>query len=87
MKIFLIPVLAALIAMAGCQSAPHSTLYQDLGELPGIEKIVDDFLLASAVTRELPIISLKQIPSGCAANWSSSSAPNPVAAAPILAIP
>lgn len=44
MKIFLIPVLAALIAMAGCQSAPHSTLYQDLGELPGIEKIVDDFL-------------------------------------------
>ena len=28
MRIFLIPVLAALIALAGCQSAPHSPLYQ-----------------------------------------------------------
>ena len=44
MKIFLIPVLAAFITMAGCQSAPHSTLYQDLGELQGIENIVNDFL-------------------------------------------
>lgn len=45
MKIFLIPIVAAIIAMAGCQSTPHSTLYQDLGELQGIENIVDDFLI------------------------------------------
>ncbi len=44
MKIILIPVLAVFIFMTGCQSAPHSTLYQDLGELQGIESIVNDFL-------------------------------------------
>ena len=44
MKIILIPVLASLIALAGCQNAPHRTLYQDLGELQGIESIVNDFL-------------------------------------------
>lgn len=45
MKTFLIPALTIFIALAGCQSTPHSTLYQDLGELQGIENIVDDFLL------------------------------------------
>jgi len=44
MRIFLIPVMAAFITLVGCQSAPHSTLYQDLGKLQGIENIVNDFL-------------------------------------------
>lgn len=87
MKIFLIPVLAALIAMAGCQSAPHSTLYQDLGELPGIEKIVDDFLFGLGSDSRIAHHFAEADPERLRSNWSSSSAPNPVAAAPILAIP
>ena len=37
-------LLVLLLALAGCAHAPPRTLYQQFGERPGIEALVEEFL-------------------------------------------
>ncbi|WP_438863183.1 group I truncated hemoglobin [Neptunicella sp.] len=42
--IFLVHLLIGFTLLTGCQSTPQQTLYQQLGEQAGIEKLVESFI-------------------------------------------